>query len=189
MIELRTEHDTLDKVNRALRGLGWTEPQIIDAINEILNFGVFFAERVEDDDDSDDDDEMTPEEQAAWDALTPEEQVALAFAPIEVPPLPKISVPPGIMKHQDEIDFFESMTPEEEAAWDALSQEERDAQFAEAMSFEVPPLPMIYVPRGGLGYPEPLTQGEWEQKVNEALKPGGILHNPNRPDLVFGVED
>lgn len=61
-----------------------------------------------------DDDEMTPEEQAAWDALTPEEQVALAFAPVEVPPLPTISVP-----------------------------------------------------RGGIRWPQPLSQEEWERRAAE----------------------
>jgi hypothetical protein len=87
---IETRHDTIDKVNQALTKLGWTEPQVIDAINEMLNLGVVFAERVKDDDD-----EMTPEEQAAWDALTPEEQVAIAFAPIEVLPLPEISIKRG----------------------------------------------------------------------------------------------
>ncbi len=90
---IETRHDTLDKVNQALTKLGWTEPQVVDAINEMLNLGVVFAERVKDDDG--DDDEMTPEERAAWDALTPEEQVAIAFAPLEVPLLPEISIKRG----------------------------------------------------------------------------------------------
>jgi predicted Fe-S protein YdhL (DUF1289 family) len=82
-----------------------------------------------------------------------------------------ITVAPGHVRHQDEIDFFESMTPEEVTAWDAMSQEERDAAFAEAMSFEVPPLPEISVPRGGIRWPQSMTQAEWERRATEQFGP------------------
>lgn len=115
---IETRHDTLDKVNQALTKLGWTELQVIDAINEMLNLGVVFAERV-----------------------------------------------------KDEIDFFESMTPEESAAWDALTQEERDAQFKAAMEFEVPPLPEISIKRGGTPWPVP-AEASWIEPIRDYQKIG-----------------
>jgi flagellar basal body P-ring protein FlgI len=42
-------HDTLDKVYGALRKLGHSESQIMDIVNEILNAGILFRERVRDD--------------------------------------------------------------------------------------------------------------------------------------------
>ena len=42
-------HDTLDKVAGALRKLGYNDQQVIDIVNEILNAGVLFRERVRDD--------------------------------------------------------------------------------------------------------------------------------------------
>lgn len=44
-MDFRPYHDTLDKVAKALRKLGLSDQQIVDAVNLILNEGVLFVER------------------------------------------------------------------------------------------------------------------------------------------------
>ena len=47
--ETQVYHDTLDKVYGALRKTGLSETQAMDAVNEMLNAGVLFRERMRED--------------------------------------------------------------------------------------------------------------------------------------------